>query len=119
MTTDGRLSVKHLLIDAGFPLTWVSKYTAIVSTIYHHDVMKGVGMRKDKRGAVYTDADAAGLLQVAQGLRDNPRAASLSASRTAPASGPESATARIMDRNVVSPGRSWTAAPDPSRHRNR
>jgi hypothetical protein len=72
MTASSRLSVKHLLIDAGFPLPWVSKYAAIVSRIYYHDVMKGVGMRKDAHGAVYTEADAAGLLQVARGLRDNP-----------------------------------------------
>jgi hypothetical protein len=75
MTDGRRISVKKLLLDAGFPPDWVSTYAAIVSRIYYHDVMKGVGMRKDAQGAFYTDADAAGLIQVARGLRDNPRAA--------------------------------------------
>jgi hypothetical protein len=75
MTVGKRLSVRQLLIDDGFPLPWVSAYTAVVSRVYFHDVMKGVGMRKDARGAVYTDADAAGLLQVARGLRDAPSSA--------------------------------------------
>ncbi|GAA3388687.1 hypothetical protein [Cryptosporangium minutisporangium] len=72
MITNNRLSVKDLLIDDGFAPEWVSTYAAIVSRIYYHDVMKGVGMRKDAQGAVYGQSHASGLLQVARGLRDNP-----------------------------------------------
>jgi hypothetical protein len=76
VVSDGnRIFPKALLLEAGFPDAWVSTYAAIVSKIYYHDVMLGVGMRKDSRGAVYTNADAAGLLQVARGLRDNPNGA--------------------------------------------
>jgi hypothetical protein len=72
MTDSDRVFPKDLLLEAGFPPAWVSTYAAIVSKIYYHDVMEGVGMRKDAKGAVYTRADASGLIQVARGLRDNP-----------------------------------------------
>jgi hypothetical protein len=71
MSGSERVVVRDLLIEAGYPETWVSAKAAHVSRIYYHHRRPGANAPKDGAGiAVYGPEDRPGLLDVARELKD-------------------------------------------------
>jgi hypothetical protein len=70
MTSDGRVIVRDLLIEAGYSETWATANSAHVSRTYYHHRRPGPKAPKDNTGiAIYGPEDRSGLLDVARELK--------------------------------------------------
>jgi hypothetical protein len=71
MSSDERVVVRDLLIEAGYREEWVSSKAAHVSRIYYHHRRPGPKAPKDSAGiAIYGPEDRSGLLDVARELKE-------------------------------------------------